>query len=174
MYKTLGSILVLVVACGGGSKPPAEPGGTAEPVTTAPVAQPAASSSPPVQTTAPAEPPAADPEQAKAELLAAEMAAYEKAKPVFEKFCARCHAQGNRGANKKKLEHFDMTKYPFTGEHPKKMSSEVREVLGIGGGKVTMPPDKKGAVKGDDLAAIAAWADAFDAAQAGGAHDDAK
>jgi hypothetical protein len=34
-----------------------------------------------------------------------------------------------------------------------------------------MPQDNKGAVKGDELALIAAWADAFDKAHAGGAHE---
>ena len=34
-----------------------------------------------------------------------------------------------------------------------------------------MPADKKGAVKGDELALIAAWADAFDASHKGGAHE---
>jgi hypothetical protein len=36
-----------------------------------------------------------------------------------------------------------------------------------------MPADKKGTVKGDELALIAAWADAFDKAHAGGAHEGA-
>jgi hypothetical protein len=51
------------------------------------------------------------------------------------------------------------------------IGKEIRKSLAIGGGKATMPFDKKGAVKGDELALIAAWADTFDASHAGGAHD---
>ncbi|MBA3395053.1 MAG: c-type cytochrome [Deltaproteobacteria bacterium] len=106
----------------------------------------------------------------KAELLAAEMAAFDKAKPVFDKWCAKCHAEGGKAATKKKRDHFDMTRYPFGGHHAMEISKEIRKSLAIGGGKPTMPFDKKGAVKGDELAAIAAWADAFDASHTGGAH----
>ena len=117
---------------------------------------------------APVEPAKPDP---KAELLAAELAAFEKAKPVFEKNCARCHQEGNKLATAKKRDHFDMTKYPFGGHHAMTISKDIRKSLGIGGGKPTMPYDKKGSVKGDDLALIAAWADAFDASHAAGAHE---
>jgi mono/diheme cytochrome c family protein len=110
------------------------------------------------------------PPDPKPELLAAETAAYEKAKPVFGKFCAGCHQKGQKNASEKKLKAFEMTAYPFGGEHAKEIGKEIRTVLAIGGGKPTMPKGKAGAVKGDDLAAIAAWADAFDAAAAAGAH----
>ena len=106
----------------------------------------------------------------KAQLIAAETAAFEKAKPVFDKYCASCHTQGPK-AKKKTLDHFDMTTYPFGGHHAMEISKEIREVLAIGGGKPTMPRGKPGAVKGEELASIAAWADAFDAAHAGGAHE---
>ena len=39
------------------------------------------------------------------------------------------------------------------------------------GGKAKMPFDQKGAVQGDELSLIAAWADAFDASHRGGAHE---
>jgi hypothetical protein len=43
----------------------------------------------------------------------------------------------------------------------------VRKVLGAGGaGKATMPSDDPGAVTGDDLRLIIAWADVFDHAHA--------
>lgn len=113
-------------------------------------------------------PPAPDP---KVELLAAEQAAYDKAKPVFDKWCAKCHTQGAKLATQKKLDHFDMTAYPFGGHHAMEISGSIRKSLAIGGGKATMPFDKKGAVKGDELALIAAWADAFDASHKGGAHE---
>jgi hypothetical protein len=57
-----------------------------------------------------------------------------------------------------------MTTYPFGGHHAATMGKTIRKVLAIGSGKPTMPSDRKGAVKGDELALIAAWADAFDAA----------
>jgi hypothetical protein len=141
---------------------PAEPPATSSSAPPAPPERPAPT---------PSRPPPRDPDTTRAALLAAETAAFEKAKPVFDKFCARCHVKGAKAATAKKLEHFDMTTYPFGGEHASEMSKEMREVLAIGGGKPTMPFDKRGAVKGNDLALIAAWADAFDAAHRAGAHD---
>jgi mono/diheme cytochrome c family protein len=165
----------LVVACGGGSSkptpttPPPDPVPMKEPVATEP-AQPAGPANP-VEPAKPAEPPAPDPAKIKAELLAAEIAAFEKAKPVFDRHCAKCHVKGGKLATAKKLDHFDMTTYPFGGHHAMEISGEIRKALAIGGGKATMPFDKKGAVKGDELALIAAWADAFDASHKGGAHE---
>jgi hypothetical protein len=128
--------------------------------------EPAAAEPPPAETK-PEEPPPPDP---KAELLAAEQAAYEKAKPVFDKWCAKCHVQGAKLATEKKLDHFDMTAYPFKGHHEMEIGKTIRKSLGIDGSKPTMPFDKKGAVKGDELAAIDAWSKAFDASHEGGAH----
>lgn len=165
--KKLCCLFLLAAACGSKSPAPAipdydpdpiaSPDAGSEPVATAPDAAPE-----------PAEP---DPEQVKAELLAAETAAYETAKPVFEKYCSGCHQQGKKKATQKKLDHFDMTSYPFSGHHAGEMAETIRAVLGIDGGKATMPYDKPGSVKGDDLAAIAAWADAFQASHEGGAHE---
>jgi hypothetical protein len=62
-----------------------------------------------------------------------------------------------------------MSSYPFAGEHNK--APDIRLVLGTTGKKATMPKTKPGSVKGDDLASIIAWADAWDAAEAGGAHE---
>lgn len=118
--------------------------------------------------TKPAEP---DPAKLKADLVAAEQAAFEQALPVFEKHCARCHKQGGVKATQKKRGHFDMTTYPFAGHHASTITAEIRKSLGLTGEKPTMPYDKKGTVKGDELAVIAAWADAFDKSQAGGAHE---
>lgn len=116
-------------------------------------------------------PPKPDPEKVKGELLAAETAAYEKAKPVFDKYCASCHTKSGKKATAKKLDHLDMTTYPFGGEHAKSIGNEVRVVLGIDGGKKpTMPFDKPGTVKGDDLAAIKAWTEAWQEAGKGGVH----
>lgn len=170
--KKLDVIFVLAIAaCGGGkSKPAAEQPAPGSSTTPDPVAQPEPPKSAEPEKPGEPAPPAPDP---KAELLAAEMAAYETAKPVFDKWCAKCHAEGGKMATKKKRDHFDMTKYPFGGHHAMEMSQEIRKSLGIGGGKPTMPFDKKGAVKGEELTAIAAWADAFDAAHAAGAHQRA-
>ena len=165
MKTILFTILLGAAACGGGgSKPvtPTEPTPT-EPTPVAPT-EPAAPSEP----VAPAEPPAPDPEQIKKEAMDAELAAFEKAKPVFETSCKSCHFKGQKNASAKKLAEFDITTYPFAGKHGN--AKDVRTVLGIGGGKPTMPKTKPGSVKGDDLAAIAAWADAWDAAEAAGAH----
>ena len=155
---------ITLVACGGSSKPvtPAEP--VKDPV---PMADPVAEPAKPVEPVTPEEP-KPDP---KAELLATETAAFEKAKPVFEKHCRKCHQTGNRSVSEKKLAAFSMDTYPFGGRHGMGISGAIRKVLAIGGGKATMPADSKGAVKGDELALIAAWADAFDASHAGGAHE---
>jgi hypothetical protein len=112
-----------------------------------------------------------DPAQVKADLLAAETKAYEAAKPVFDKYCASCHQQGGKKATAKKLGHFDITRYPFGGHHAGEVGKTVRDVLGVGGGKPTMPYGNPGSVKGDELALIVAWSEAFDASHAGGAHE---
>ena len=174
----LASASASAAACGGGSSPsapttppPADPapvkeGAGAEPAQPAEAMKPAE----PAEPAKPAEPPPPDPAQIKADLLAAETAAFEKAKPVFDKHCARCHVKGQKLANAKKLKELDMTSYPFGGEHAADIGAELREPLGVGGGKVTMPADKKGSVKGDELALIVAWSEAFDASHKGGAH----
>ena len=160
------SLLVLILAgCGGSSSPAQAP---AEPVASGEHEHPGPGDAPPAET--PETPP--DPAQVKAELVAAEQTAYEKARPVFEAHCARCHSKASKKAKATTLGHFDMTSYPFGGEHAAEISGEVREVLGIGGGKATMPKDKPGSVKGDELALIASWADAYDKAHQGGAHED--
>jgi mono/diheme cytochrome c family protein len=159
-------LAIVVAACGGSSKPAPT---TSPPVDPVPMKESVAAE--PAEPVKPAEPAAPDPAKIKAELLAAETAAFEKAKPVFDKHCAKCHTKGGNLATAKKLDHFDMTSYPFGGHHAMEISSEIRKSLAIGGGKATMPFDKKGAVKGDELALIAAWADAFDASHKGGAHE---
>jgi hypothetical protein len=93
-----------------------------------------------------------------------ERAAYERAKPILEKYCAGCHTAGGVASSKEALEHFSMDGYPFGGHHAHEIGAMIRKSLGAAGSKPTMPLGKPGAVKGDDLAAILAWADAFDAA----------
>jgi len=125
----------------------------------------------PTEPAVPEQPAAPDPAKVKADLLAAEMTAYEDVKPLVEKYCAICHSKGNKGGKAKILAHFETTTYPFGGHHAIEVGKNVRKVLGIGGGKPTMPKNKPGTVKGDELALFAAWADAFDASHAGGAHE---
>lgn len=115
-------------------------------------------------------PPAPDPAQVKADLLATETTAFTAARPVLEKYCAGCHQRGGKKASAKKLAHFDLTAYPIRGHHAGEAGTTVREVLGVGGGKPTMPYGNAGVVKGDELALIVAWTEAFDASHAGGAH----
>jgi mono/diheme cytochrome c family protein len=160
-------IAAALVACG--SKAPAPQ--TPPPVTTethaAPIPPPeSADQAKPVEAEKPA-PPKSDP---KADALAAETAAYETAKPMFEKACATCHTKAGKKSAKKKLDHFDMDTYPFGGHHTATIGFTIRDVLGISGKKATMPYDKPGSVKGDDLAAIKAWTDAWETAEKAGAH----
>lgn len=166
--KKLLSALLFVAACGGSSKP----ANNTPPPPADPVPMTETTKAPDPATPAEPAPPAEDPAaKAKAQLLATETAAFEKAKPAFDKWCASCHTKDGKKASAKKLEHFDMTTYPFGGEHGMEIAKEIREVLGLTGKRPTMPADKKGAVKGEDLEAIKAWADAFDASHAGGAHE---
>lgn len=94
-----------------------------------------------------------------------ELAAYEAAKPVFERHCFRCHTTAGKKAKRKSLEHLPMDAYPFGGHHAGEAATVIRTVLGVGGrAKATMPSDDPGAVTGDELAKVLAWADAFDRA----------
>ena len=111
---------------------------------------------------------ASDPEA----LIAAEMKAYEAAKPVFGSRCASCHT--SRGASsmklkKKALEHFSIDSYPFTGHHAGELGATIRKVLGVEGDEPTMPMDDPGAVEGEELALIVAWSRAYDRAKDAGA-----
>ena len=114
-----------------------------------------------------------DPAKGKADLLAAEMSAWEAAKPVFTKACATCHTKAGKKAAKKKLDHFDMDTYPPGGHHTGTIGFTIREVLGLTSKKATMPYDKPGSVQGDDLVKIKAWADAWEASDKAGAHPPA-
>lgn len=166
------ALVAMLAACGGSTSKPAMPIGKTDPMPmTEPPPATDATTMPAPALPDPGEPAKPDPAARKAELLAAETAAYERAKPVFEAHCARCHSRTGKMSTAKKRGHFDMTTYPFGGHHAMEIAKEIRTALGMTGGKPTMPYDRKGSVKGDDLALIAAWADAFDAAHAGGAHE---
>ncbi|MDQ3340518.1 MAG: hypothetical protein M4D80_35620 [Myxococcota bacterium] len=167
MKTILFSMLLAAAACGGGGSK-AKPETTPTPTEPTPVAKTETPPAEETKPTTPVEEPKPDPEAMKKEALATETAAYEKAKPVFETACKSCHFKGQKNASAKKLAELDITTYPFAGKHA--TAKDVRTVLAIGGGKPTMPKNKPGSVKGDDLAAIAAWADAWDAAEAAGAH----
>ena len=91
-----------------------------------------------------------------------EIAAFERAKPAFERHCFRCHTASGKRSKPKALAHIAMDGYPFGGHHADEAGSVVRKVLGAGGGKATMPSDDPGAVAGEDLTRILAWADAFE------------
>jgi hypothetical protein len=87
--------------------------------------------------------------------------AFEAARPVFEQHCNHCHTDAG---NAEAIEHLDMRAYPFGGEHAAMAGMAVREALGATGHAPTMPADDPGAVTGDQLALLLAWADAFDEA----------
>ena len=96
-----------------------------------------------------------------------ELAAFEAAKPAFEHHCFRCHTAAGKKPKRKALEHIAMDRYPFAGHHAGEAGKVIRKVLGADGkSKSTMPSDDRGAVAGDELAKILAWADAFDRARA--------
>jgi len=176
MKHFLFALLLGAAACGGGGKKPdTKPTGDGSDAT--PTETMAKKETPPKEEMKKEEPPPPpekpDPEKMKKDAMDAEMAAFEKAKPVFEGNCKSCHVKGQKNATAKKLASFDCGSYPFKG----KMSgtADIRKVLGITeGSKATMPKTKPGSVKGDDLEAIKAWADAFDAAETAGAHTKAE
>ncbi len=71
----------------------------------------------------------------------------------------------------KKLDHFSMDSYPFGGEHARSIGNEIRVVLAIDRTKTaSTPPDRPGSVTGDDLAAIKAWTEAWQASGAAENH----
>src|SRR5262249_59502641 len=111
------------------------------------------------------------PAKGEANRFGAEPRAGTGAKRVSEKYCAKSHSQGAQGATKKKLDRFDMTAYPMTGPRAATIGTTMRDVMGISGKKPTMPFGKPGAVTGDELAAIKAWTDAWQAADKAGAHN---
>ena len=168
--KTILALVVTMAACRGSSAKPTTP------IKSDPIPMTENPSKPDAdghdhEHTKPDEPAKPDPAKLKAELLAAETAAYEKAKPVFDKFCSKCHSKAGKLTGQKKRDHFDMTTYPFGGHHAMELGKQIRTSLGIDGSKPTMPYDKKGAVQGEELKLIAAWCDSFDASHTGGAHD---
>jgi hypothetical protein len=94
-----------------------------------------------------------------------EISAFDAARPAFEHHCFRCHTSEGKKSKPKALEHLAMDRYPFGGHHAGEAGTVIRKVLGGDGkSKPTMPSDDRGAVGGDDLARILAWADAFDRA----------
>jgi mono/diheme cytochrome c family protein len=96
--------------------------------------------------------------------MLSEEEAYERARPVFEQYCARCHTSaGNKPVA---LRHFTMDTYPFGGHHASEVAKSVRDVLGANGKAATMPLGQPGAVKGEQLRLVLDWADAFDRAHA--------
>lgn len=103
-------------------------------------------------------------------IAAAEQAAYERARPVFERYCAKCHSSKGEKASPKKLGHLNIDGYPFGGHHAGEIGAAIREVLGVTGEEATMPMDAPGAVKGEELEAIVEWSKAFDRAHAAGLH----
>jgi uncharacterized membrane protein len=109
-------------------------------------------------------------------VTAEERAAFATARPVFEKHCFRCHTKDGRKAKPKSLAHLTMDRYPLGGHHAAEAGEVIRRVLGAVPEKKepTMPSDDVGAVTGEDLAKVLAWADAFDRAhppqKAAGAH----
>ncbi len=113
------------------------------------------------------EPAALTPEQ----LVAAEMEAFEKARPVFEEHCSTCHMPGNKPSKtrKKALKHFSMGSYPFGGHHAHELATAIPKALGAAGDEATMPKDDPGAVQGEQLDLVLAWAAAHEKARAVGA-----
>jgi hypothetical protein len=170
--KTLimSALVGALASCGGKSSP----GGTGPDKNPPPGGADAAPATPAAADAGVAEAPppdAAPPPDPKVALRAAETDAYTAANPVFDKYCTSCHSRDGDLSSKKALEHLDITSYPFGGHHVTTIGPTIAHVLGIDGAKPKMPRNKPGAVQGDDLAKIKAWAAAWQAADDGGAHE---
>src|SRR5688572_30284519 len=111
MYRSLSGALIALAACVG------------DPVPTS-LNHPASPEAPSVADVAPPAPV----EEAPA-VTADERTAYERAKPVLEKHCGRCHIQGGAQAKDEILAHVDMTRYPFDGAHTTELGPALRRVL---------------------------------------------
>ena len=145
------ALVVVVAACGSSTGDAAAPPGPPPASATASGSAPAASSAVPQASAA------APPTPAQVEELA-----FAKAKPVFDAQCAPCHSSKGKSSSKVAMSHLSMDAYPFGGHHAAEIAATIRKVLGTAGAKPTMPRGNPGAVKGPELAAILAWADAFD------------
>ena len=110
---------------------------------------------------------APDPAEVKAQAAARELAAYKTAEPVFTRYCASCHQKGGKHATAKTLAHLDISTYPFKGHHAAEIGPKLRQVLGIGGGKATLPKGRPGIVGNGELDEIAAFCAAWDEAHPG-------
>src|SRR5262245_13414822 len=91
-----------------------------------------------------------------------DVAAWAAAKPVLDKYCAKCHTTGGKGATPETLDHFNMDSYPPGGHHADEIGPAIKEVLGATGKEPTMPDDNPGVVKGEELEVVVAWADAWE------------
>lgn len=120
--------------------------------------------------------------------LAVERAAYDAARPVLDRWCARCHVPTNGSMSVITSNTFDISTYPFGGSDGPKAGYHVADVLGImfddlDGADGTdelrrpwaqhaprMPRNDPGAVKGDELALVRTWTVAWRAAHRAGLH----
>lgn len=103
-----------------------------------------------------------------------EQDAYERARPLFERYCASCHTTHGERSRRSALRHFNMDSYPLGGHHADEIGAMVRQSLGASGSPATMPRDRPGVIEGDELQVILEWADAFERAHpvdhSGGGH----
>ncbi len=83
---------------------------------------------------------------------------------MFDQHCARCHLAGGAKASAETLAHLSMGSYPFASHHGN-VTQLIRSTLGMLGGEAEMPADAPGTLRPDELALIAAWADAADRAR---------
>ncbi len=173
MIRT-GMLMLLTLACAGcpTAPPPAvdDPTSLAANPDPAPATEPGDTADPgtPDPSTAPGPSPSTEPASPPQPLT--HEAAFAKAKPVFDKYCESCHSKDGVSTSREALDHFDMTSYPFGGHHAAEVAKSVRKSLGIGG-KATMPQGDPGAIKGAELEAVLAWADAFEKANAKEGHE---
>ena len=97
-----------------------------------------------------------------------ELAAYDAARPVFQRYCANCHSAPAGAPVSVPMQHFNMNGYPFGGHHASTIAATIRRALGATGQPPTMPPSRSSSarVQGEQLRLVLAWADAVDRATA--------
>ena len=99
-----------------------------------------------------------------ADVAEAERVAYTRARPVFAQYCDSCHSRESLHVDREATRNLTTDSYPFGGRRGAARRDTrfvCRSAKAIG---ATMPDDHPGSVRGNDLAAVLTWADAFDRA----------
>ena len=160
MNKAWWSILIMAAlgACAAHSEEPVSPSAPAPYAPAASLAMAPSASPPPssLATQTPTATPLAPPSASAP--AATEQTTAQKARAVFNQQCASCHIEGT---NAKATKHFKLDHDVLAGHHVGSLGKTMRQVLGMNGGKATMPPGGH-ALSPEDAQLLVSWADEQD------------